>query len=228
MKKLDFTSLVANSALFHDTQETFSHEKDLNHAAAMKRLEEEFNVSPQFAAKVQTHLDAHEDEYFTFGMTLDLEPRGNGRPRASGGKFVTIYSDPKDTLHKKEIQRQVKELFGDIAIKSQVKELSVQIHFFMRPPVKFSRRDYYLAEIGYLRPLTTPDLDNCEKIVLDALNPEKEPKKKKKNPHPLFEGMYEDDKLITSLSSEKFYSVNPRIEVEFVIRVSDLFKTNIR
>ncbi|WP_425452797.1 RusA family crossover junction endodeoxyribonuclease [Ammoniphilus oxalaticus] len=68
-----------------------------------------------------------------------------------------------------------------------------------RPMLKsFSRRRMGLAEHGLYRPTTKPDLDNYVKSISDALN----------------KIIWKDDSQVVDLRVSKFYSEQPRIEIE--------------
>jgi Holliday junction resolvase RusA-like endonuclease len=65
-------------------------------------------------------------------------------------------------------------------------------------PKSTSKKDAALMCAGRIRPTKKPDWDNIGKIISDALN-----------------GLaYHDDSQIVSATVEKWYSNNPRVEVE--------------
>lgn len=74
-------------------------------------------------------------------------------------------------------------------------EVSIKAYFEIPKSVSKKKREQMLN--GNIRPTIKPDLDNIAKSVLDALN-----------------GLaYLDDKQIVFLKVEKFYDVNPRVEL---------------
>ena len=69
------------------------------------------------------------------------------------------------------------------------KLMKVEIQAFYPIPKSFSKKKRNDAIFERIRPTTKPDVDNCVKIVLDALN-----------------GVaYYDDKQVVSVSCEKYY-----------------------
>lgn len=56
-------------------------------------------------------------------------------------------------------------------------------------------------EIGIIRPAITPDLDNYDKFIIDALH----------------SVVYDDDKVLVDIESKKYYSLDPRTELEITI-----------
>jgi Holliday junction resolvase RusA-like endonuclease len=76
--------------------------------------------------------------------------------------------------------------------------LAVSVRAFHPIPKSMSKKDRARIESGEMKPTTRPDADNCLKAVLDAL-----------------EGVaYRNDSQVVSLRAEKFYSEQPRMEIE--------------
>lgn len=75
-------------------------------------------------------------------------------------------------------------------------ETILKSSLYIPTPKAFSRENTYLAECKTLRPIVTPDVDNVEKIVNDAIKA----------------FVIYDDAQITSNITEKFYSTKPRME----------------
>ena len=73
--------------------------------------------------------------------------------------------------------------------------LSIKAYFEIPKSVSKKKREQMLN--GNIRPTIKPDLDNIAKSILDALN----------------KLAYLDDKQIVLLKVEKFYDVNPRVEL---------------
>ncbi len=77
------------------------------------------------------------------------------------------------------------------------KVLECTINAFYPMPKAFSKAKRKAAIFGQIRPQTKPDLDNCIKIIFDALN-----------------GVaFYDDKQVVCLTVEKWYGERGRIEV---------------
>lgn len=64
-------------------------------------------------------------------------------------------------------------------------------------PIKTSKKNRAAMLEGKIRPTVKPDLDNIIKAILDSLN----------------SVAYNDDAAIVELSSKKYYSEDPRVEV---------------
>ena len=125
-------------------------------------------------------------------LTIPGEPVAKGRPRVTKWGTYT----PEKT---KNYETLVKELFfvkhGQTLLEGPLK-MKVQAYFTI--PKSTSKKRKELMKIGELRPTKKPDLDNILKIIGDALN----------------EIAYQDDKQIISASIEKYYSEEPRVEIE--------------
>lgn len=84
------------------------------------------------------------------------------------------------------------------------KALKVQIDVYFSIPKAFSKQKHLKALQGEIRPIVKPDCDNIAKNINDALN-----------------GIaYPDDKQITCLMVNKFYSDNERV----VVRIEKITK----
>lgn len=129
-------------------------------------------------------------------FTVYGEPVAQGRPRASTvNGHVRMYDPKKSRDYKHYVrlaasQHKPKELLtGPLKMKVKV----------FRPTLKsFSKKKKKQAEEGTLRPTTKPDVDNYVKAIKDALN----------------SVIWKDDSQVVDLQVSKFYSENPRIEVE--------------
>lgn len=80
------------------------------------------------------------------------------------------------------------------------KLISVDIQAFYPIPKSYSKKKAEAANSGDIRPTTKPDLDNCAKAVLDALN-----------------GVaFYDDSQVVDLTVRKFYGERPYIKVTII------------
>lgn len=129
----------------------------------------------------------------TVSFTVPGKPSGKERPRFSSKTRQTF--TPQKTKNYEELVRwcyRAKcrgiKLEGEIAA-------SITAYY---PVAKSTSKVNKEAMIkGKIRPIIKPDADNIIKAVLDALN-----------------GLaYKDDSAIVSVSAEKYYSTNPRVEV---------------
>ncbi len=74
----------------------------------------------------------------------------------------------------------------------------MRIKAYYSIPVSVSKKRQQAMAAGEIRPVKKPDADNIIKVVADALN----------------QVAYRDDADIVTVSLVKFYSRQPRIEVE--------------
>jgi len=125
-------------------------------------------------------------------LIIPGEPVAKGRPRVTKWGTYT----PEKT---KNYETLVKELFfiehGQTLLEGQLK---IDIKAYFSIPKSASKKKKQLMLEGELRPTKKPDADNILKIIGDALN----------------DLAYKDDKQIVSANIEKFYSDEPRLEVE--------------
>lgn len=131
-------------------------------------------------------------------FTVLGEPQGKGRPKFSRqGGFVKTYTPDKTVLYENlirlEYQRQCPgQRFAD------KEPLAMRIKAYYSIPASASKVRQQAMEAGEIRPTKKPDADNIIKVVADSLN-----------------GIaYRDDKDLIRVGLEKFYSWEPRIEVE--------------
>ena len=118
------------------------------------------------------------------------------RPKFSRkGGFIQVYDpakcrDYKDHVRKLAMQQyKGKPIEGPVAVK-------ILVHRYT--PQSFGKTKIAMALAGALRPTTKPDLDNLCKGIVDALK-----------------GIvWRDDAQIVKLEIEKWYSDNPRAEIE--------------
>ena len=130
-------------------------------------------------------------------LIFNIEPQQQERPRATGrGKFIRMYDPPKTAKFKRELkQLAMLEMRGKSKFDSAI---SVKIKFFRRVQKSISNAERSRRLSGAHRPIVKPDLDNYIKGTLDALN----------------DVIWTDDAIIVELNTSKWYSDNPRIEIE--------------
>lgn len=126
-------------------------------------------------------------------FTVPGEPKGKGRPRVTrtGHAFT-----PKDTVMYENLVRTsfTQEYPGHIPITD--KEITAVIKAYYGMPKASKKKTTQMIE-EVIRPKKKPDLDNIAKAVLDSLN-----------------GIaYKDDSQIVSLTIDKAYSLQPRVDV---------------
>ena len=131
---------------------------------------------------------------------FDIAPVPQGRPRfARRGKFVQTYDPPKSKRFKGDLARiAVKQANEQTFYAGKHVPIEVRLKFYIPMLESFSKAKYEMALSGYLRPPKRPDLDNYLKGTLDGLN-----------------GIFwHDDGQIVEIHAGKYYSDNPRIEME--------------
>ena len=134
-------------------------------------------------------------------MRIEFEIKGKVKAKQSV-KFTTngIKYTPSDI---KEYANWVKLCFMSTYKTWNIqnfanKPLKVIINVYMPIPKSFSKKKYEQALKGEIRPVVKPDCDNIAKNINDALN-----------------GIvYPDDKQITCLTVNKFYSESELVRVK--------------
>lgn len=110
----------------------------------------------------------------TIAFTIPGEPAGKGRPafrkqfsRATGAEFIQSYS-PKPTVNREAFIRSLANdaMAGRPPIEGPVQ---VAIRAVCAPARSMSKKDRGMALAGILWPCKRPDLDNIEKLILDAI-----------------------------------------------------------
>ena len=120
------------------------------------------------------------------------------RPKfARKGGFVQAYDPAKCKNYKDYVRRLAAQCYKGKPIEGPI---AVKILVHRHTPQSFGKTKMAMALAGALRPTTKPDLDNLCKGVVDALK-----------------GIvWRDDAQIVRLEVEKWYSDNPRAEIEIV------------
>ena len=132
-------------------------------------------------------------------FTIPGEPVGKGRPRVvHRGAFTRTYTPEKtasyENLVKLEFQRQCPTFFVPDA------PIAMKIKCYCGLAKGDSKRKRLAKITGAIRPTKKPDIDNCIKVIADALN-----------------GLaYVDDTQIVVVTAEKYYAEIPRVEVEIL------------
>lgn len=118
---------------------------------------------------------------------------GKQRPRVT--RHVTY--TPKKTV---EYEKLVREIFKEKYKNHELINGPVKMHVtaYFKIPKSASKIKKTAMERNRIRPTKKPDWDNIGKIITDALN----------------KVAYEDDKQVVSCVVEKYYSKEPRLQVE--------------
>lgn len=126
---------------------------------------------------------------------FNIAPEAQARPRATRmGRGIRLY-DPKKTA---DFKKQLHLLALAKHVVPIQEALSVEIWFYRAVQKSISKKERLRRTTGHIRPIVKPDTDNYIKSTLDALNGI----------------LWRDDAQIVDLTAHKFYSDNPRIEIE--------------
>ncbi|MFC7799083.1 RusA family crossover junction endodeoxyribonuclease [Bacillus subtilis] len=129
-------------------------------------------------------------------FTVYGEPVAQGRPRATTVNGMTRLYDPKKSRDFKQYVKLVASDYRPSKLLEGPLELSVRVY---KSTLKsFSKKKVAEAEQGLLRPSKKPDVDNYIKGIKDGLN----------------KVIWHDDSQIVDLHVSKYYSQNPRIEIQ--------------
>lgn len=125
------------------------------------------------------------------------DPVAQARPKFNSWTHQA-YDPAKSKWYKKQIRNEAKKICESVPYFAPEIPLVVTACIYRPIPKSLKKQEKILAEQGEKLPVTRPDLDNYLKGILDALN----------------KTVYKDDNQITAIHAYKFYSVNPRIEIE--------------
>lgn len=132
-------------------------------------------------------------------LVLNIEPKPQSRPRfARRGSFTTTYEDKDMKAWRNHCQLLIANQYAG---KSMLEgALRARIRFYIKPPQYISKvKKNRQALLDEVMPVDKkPDIDNYEKALYDSMS-----------------GIvFKDDGQIAMHDVGKFYSLNPRIEVE--------------
>jgi Holliday junction resolvase RusA-like endonuclease len=130
-------------------------------------------------------------------LVIPGEPVAKARPKLATVHGHAMAFTPQKTRRYEDIVRNVvshqwagRSILQDVAI-------TMRVTVFRGIPKSWSKRKQSDALTGAVRPLGKPDWDNFGKAISDGLN-----------------GLvYLDDALIVDAHVQKFYSLEPRVEV---------------
>lgn len=142
-----------------------------------------------------------EEKEFKFKITG--KPENYVRERK--GKGNRFYNKKKDKMNKyKNLFLQQLSLLDytytrNLVDPSNKLEYYIEIKalYYLPIPKNDSIKKIILKENKIIRPAIRPDLDNYDKFLLDSLH----------------DVVFDDDKRVVTINSEKYYSLNPRTEV---------------
>lgn len=126
---------------------------------------------------------------------FNITPQAQARPRATRmGRGIRLY-DPKKTA---DFKKELRALARGLDVEPLRDALSVEIWFYREVQKSISKKEHVRRTTGHVRPIKKPDIDNLCKATLDSFNGI----------------LWKDDSQIVDLNLHKYYSDNPRIEVE--------------
>ena len=132
-------------------------------------------------------------------LTLNIEPKPQSRPRFT--RQGRAYDDQKMKAWRNHCQLLVaNQYMGQDMLEGA---LRVRARFYIKPPQYLSKvKKYHQALLDEVIPVgKKPDIDNYEKALYDSMS-----------------GIvFKDDGQIALHDVGKFYSLNPRIEVEIEV-----------
>lgn len=129
-------------------------------------------------------------------LIFEIEPVEQARPRATRmGRGIRLYDPKKVSVYKKQLAMMCKFQYKEDPLDGP---LRVELGFYRHVQSSLSKKERELRISGVHRPTVKPDTDNYIKSTLDGLN-----------------GLlWEDDNQIVDLIAYKYYSDNPRVEIE--------------
>ncbi|WP_418524694.1 RusA family crossover junction endodeoxyribonuclease [Limosilactobacillus vaginalis] len=129
-------------------------------------------------------------------LVFEIEPVEQARPRATRmGRGIRLYDPKKVSVYKKQLGMMCRFQYKQAPLAGPLK---VEMNFFRHVQSSVSKKERKLRLSGSHRPVVKPDTDNYIKSTLDGLN-----------------GLlWEDDNQIVDLIAHKYYSDNPRVEIE--------------
>ena len=126
-------------------------------------------------------------------FTIPGEPQGKARAKVT--KWGT-YTPEKTVLYENLIKLMFAQTNNTVIETGKPIEMTVKAYFEI--PKSYTKGKKLAAEHNIIRPTKKPDADNILKVVSDALN----------------KTAYKDDTQIVRAVVEKYFSDNPRVEVE--------------
>ena len=131
-------------------------------------------------------------EWKTEEYIIPIIPKPAARPRYS---FETRHFYVPGASENKTIMKKILGVSPSLILARTKIELTI---YQPTPCYKMNQNEIYVAELGYIRPLIDPDVDNFAKAYMDAIQGV----------------LIADDNIITDANIEKYFSVKPRIELK--------------
>ncbi|MGM9908018.1 RusA family crossover junction endodeoxyribonuclease [Limosilactobacillus sp.] len=129
-------------------------------------------------------------------LTFNFPPVAQARPRARRYKRgIILYDLERVHVYKAQLAQSARFMYHGEPLTGALK---VTIRFYRAIQKSESKKRHRLKALGAIRPTKKPDLDNYIKSTLDGLN----------------SVLWADDNEIVELHTYKYYSDDPRIEIE--------------
>lgn len=126
-------------------------------------------------------------------LVIPGEPMGKGRHRTT--RTGHTYTPEKTATYENLVKVMYMQQCGKQKMSGAMR---ADITAYFKIPKSASKKRKQEMLVGRIRPTKKPDWDNIAKIICDPLN----------------EIAYKDDSYIVSGSVDKYYSDDPRVEVE--------------
>jgi len=172
-----------------------------NHDEFVERITNELNLSYKDIQRIHKKHEGYATQVYAIPITVYTEPKPYQQPRVNP-RTRHIYVPDKQKMTK-HIRNLILDCIGPDGFLNGFfpiyNECIIHSSLYLPMPSSFSREKKYLAESKILRPIVTPDNDNVEKIINDAIK----------------SFIIYDDAQIVSNITEKYWSMWPRME--FVI-----------
>lgn len=133
------------------------------------------------------------------------KPQGKARPKVVRNKYTgkSHGITPQQTQDYESLVRWCWQSAGGVSFGDDLLDVHITAEFAI--PKSYSKKRVREIEENHLRPTCKPDLDNIQKVVLDALN-----------------GLaYTDDAQVVRISCEKKYAADGRERVVVSIRTME-------
>jgi Holliday junction resolvase RusA-like endonuclease len=179
-----------------------------HHAKYVSEVVEDLRLTSAEIENIHKKYQEYAKDVYVIPITIWATPTPYSPLRINHATNI-LYVPNKAKLVK-EIRNLILKEVGVVNFQSmffpRYQETILKSALYLPTPKSFSRENTYLAEMKLLKPIVTPDLDNVEKIVNDAIK--------------AFI-IYDDAQIVTNVT-EKFWSKKPRMEVEIVYNSTPL------
>lgn len=151
-------------------------------------------------------LEKYETETSTYKITIPGTPINYLRERSGRNHFYNprgkeLRSVRKLVLEKLLTKTEKEKLKSLVEDESKTYYVSLKIEYYVPMRKNLSKEMQLLQKNKFIRPDIRPDLDNYDKFLLDMFH----------------SVLYDDDKRVVSIQSDKYYDDSPRTEISVFI-----------